>query len=337
LGDSYEGALKNNYLYNDKELFEDADLNWYDYGFRNYDPQIGRFTQLDPLTDSYPFLTPYQYASCDPIKNIDIDGLEGETALTAATAKTLGVVVVKSTIKWKTLEPVVVTATKTATKVKQVVTATSVAVSIAQNSVRVITTTHSNCHKPADQSPNGDFNFSFDLSWLRGNGGGIRFTSKNGGNEETRSGENADPESEDISSLIDLFYRQKNISTDLFKTSFPNKKIQSDITKLILDIKKYMKTAQGLEERGALPLLSDINQPNYKKPEPVTLQQTRPNFSYKDTDAVYFFDETLNGDKYFFIKYSNNPQTPDTNLIITVPDTTKKTPPPSKPVKKRKQ
>jgi len=77
LSDGYEGNLKNNYLYNGKVLFDDADLNWYDYGFRNYDPQIGRFTQLDPLTDSYPFLTPYQYASCDPITNIDVDGLEG--------------------------------------------------------------------------------------------------------------------------------------------------------------------------------------------------------------------------------------------------------------------
>ena len=81
LGDNYEGTLKNNYLYNGKELFDDADMNWYDYGFRNYDPQIGRFMQLDPLTDSYPFLTPYQYASCDPITNIDIDGLEGKEAV----------------------------------------------------------------------------------------------------------------------------------------------------------------------------------------------------------------------------------------------------------------
>ncbi|HEV7781427.1 MAG TPA: RHS repeat-associated core domain-containing protein [Chitinophagaceae bacterium] len=77
LGDVYEGSLRNNYLYNGKEFFDDADLNWYDYGFRNYDPQIGRFTQLDPLTFKYPFLTPYQYASCDPINNIDVDGLEG--------------------------------------------------------------------------------------------------------------------------------------------------------------------------------------------------------------------------------------------------------------------
>lgn len=82
IGDSYEGKLSNPYQYNDKEMLdEDADLNWYDYGFRNYDPQIGRFMQLDPLTDDYPFLTPYQYASNDPITNIDIDGLEGGSAV----------------------------------------------------------------------------------------------------------------------------------------------------------------------------------------------------------------------------------------------------------------
>ena len=77
LADPNEGFTTNKNLYNDKELIDEADLNWYDYGFRNYDPQIARFVQLDPLTDSYPELTPYQYASNDPILNIDVDGLEG--------------------------------------------------------------------------------------------------------------------------------------------------------------------------------------------------------------------------------------------------------------------
>jgi RHS repeat-associated protein len=77
LGDAAEGKLSNPYLYNDKdELDENTTLSWYDYGFRNYDPQIGRFPQLDPLTDDYPELTPFQYASNDPIANIDVDGLE---------------------------------------------------------------------------------------------------------------------------------------------------------------------------------------------------------------------------------------------------------------------
>jgi RHS repeat-associated protein len=78
LGDINEGKLSNPYQYNEKEMLdEDAGLNWYDYGYRNYDPQIGKFVQLDPLSEDFPFLTPYQYASNDPITNIDMDGLEG--------------------------------------------------------------------------------------------------------------------------------------------------------------------------------------------------------------------------------------------------------------------
>jgi RHS repeat-associated protein len=77
LADVYEGVVKNNYLYNGKELLdEDADLGWLDYGFRNYDPQIGRFPQLDPLSWEYPYYTPYQFAGNDPIANVDLDGLE---------------------------------------------------------------------------------------------------------------------------------------------------------------------------------------------------------------------------------------------------------------------
>ena len=84
LGDAREGCLENKNLYNDKELIDDGDLGLYDYGFRNYDPQIGRFPQLDPLTFEYPELTNYQYASCEPIANIDIDGLEKGNVLKGA-------------------------------------------------------------------------------------------------------------------------------------------------------------------------------------------------------------------------------------------------------------
>ena len=81
MGDAREGQLLNCHLYNDKELWEEADLDWYDYGFRNYDPQIGRFPQLDPLTWEYPELTNYQYASLDPIANVDLDGLEARNVV----------------------------------------------------------------------------------------------------------------------------------------------------------------------------------------------------------------------------------------------------------------
>ncbi len=53
-----------------------ADGNIYDYGFRIYNPQYAKFLSVDPLTKSYPELTPYQFASNTPIWAIDLDGLE---------------------------------------------------------------------------------------------------------------------------------------------------------------------------------------------------------------------------------------------------------------------
>ena len=48
----------------------------YDYGFRIYNPSLGKFLSIDPLTKGYPWYTPYQFAGNTPIMAIDIDGLE---------------------------------------------------------------------------------------------------------------------------------------------------------------------------------------------------------------------------------------------------------------------
>ena len=45
-----------------------------DYGFRIYDPRLGRFLSVDPLTKKYVMLTPYQFASNTPISATDLDG-----------------------------------------------------------------------------------------------------------------------------------------------------------------------------------------------------------------------------------------------------------------------
>lgn len=42
-----------------------------------YDPVIGRFPSLDPIADNFYHLSPYNYASNDPITNIDLWGLQG--------------------------------------------------------------------------------------------------------------------------------------------------------------------------------------------------------------------------------------------------------------------
>ena len=51
--------------------------NLYDYGFRIYNSRLGRFLSTDPLAPDYPWLSSYQFASLNPIYNIDVDGLEG--------------------------------------------------------------------------------------------------------------------------------------------------------------------------------------------------------------------------------------------------------------------
>ncbi len=48
---------ENNYLYNGKELDQDFGLDWYHYGFRMYDPQIGRFTGVDPISDQFAWVS----------------------------------------------------------------------------------------------------------------------------------------------------------------------------------------------------------------------------------------------------------------------------------------
>jgi hypothetical protein len=50
--------------------------NEQDYGMRIYDPRVGRFLSVDPLTKSYPWNIPYAFSENQPIWAIDLDGLE---------------------------------------------------------------------------------------------------------------------------------------------------------------------------------------------------------------------------------------------------------------------
>lgn len=77
-GRTYTAASSYRYGFNGKENDNEVkgEGNQQDYGMRIYDPRLGKFLSVDPLSGQYPFYTPYQFAGNKPIWAVDIDGLE---------------------------------------------------------------------------------------------------------------------------------------------------------------------------------------------------------------------------------------------------------------------
>ena len=67
---------RNEYQYNGKMFQDELGLDWYDYGFRYYNPQIARWHVIDPLAEKYLSHSPYNYTLNNPIGNIDLFGLD---------------------------------------------------------------------------------------------------------------------------------------------------------------------------------------------------------------------------------------------------------------------
>jgi len=63
------------YQFGGKEFERDFEVNMYDFGARNYDATIGRWTTMDPLAETHYDTSPYAYCINNPIRYTDLDGL----------------------------------------------------------------------------------------------------------------------------------------------------------------------------------------------------------------------------------------------------------------------
>ena len=71
-----EKMLPYRLLYNGKELQMMAQTRLVDYGARQYDPTIARWHGMDEMSEKYFFLSNYVFCMADPIKMIDLYGLD---------------------------------------------------------------------------------------------------------------------------------------------------------------------------------------------------------------------------------------------------------------------
>jgi len=70
------GTPENKIKFQGQEFNDAFDVDYYEFKYRQHDPQIGRFTQIDPLADKYVYNSTYAFSENRVINAIELEGLE---------------------------------------------------------------------------------------------------------------------------------------------------------------------------------------------------------------------------------------------------------------------
>ena len=73
---SGNAIAQKNKMFQGQMLDDELGLNWYGFKYRNYDPETGRFFNIDPLSSEYPFNSTYAFQENKLGLGVELEGLE---------------------------------------------------------------------------------------------------------------------------------------------------------------------------------------------------------------------------------------------------------------------
>ena len=71
-----ENNFENKIRFQGQEHVDDLGLNWDAFKWRNHQPDIGRFFNIDPLAEKYFYNSPYAFSENKVVAHIELEGLE---------------------------------------------------------------------------------------------------------------------------------------------------------------------------------------------------------------------------------------------------------------------
>jgi RHS repeat-associated protein len=86
---SRENSLNNRWKFQGQEHIDELGVNWDSFKWRNHQPEIGRFFNVDPLSEKYVYNSPYAFSENKVTGHVELEGLESAKA---ATDQALGTV-----------------------------------------------------------------------------------------------------------------------------------------------------------------------------------------------------------------------------------------------------
>jgi RHS repeat-associated protein len=75
---SRENSLANRWKFQGQEHVDDLGLNWDSFRWRNHQPEIGRFFNVDPLAMKYLYNSPYAFSENKVVAHTELEGLESK-------------------------------------------------------------------------------------------------------------------------------------------------------------------------------------------------------------------------------------------------------------------